>query len=64
MCEGSPTLGGGRMKTAGPEDSRTCVRKPTSSLMAAKNASWMFVVSVGIAQGGGVPTGVGWGIGW
>ena len=35
VTEGSPTLEGGRVRTAGPEDSRTRVRKSSSSLIAA-----------------------------
>ena len=63
VSEGSPTLGGGGVRNATHEDSRMCVHKPSSSRMAAEIASWM-VVSTGIVGGGGVPTGIGWGIGW
>ena len=63
VSEGSPTLGGGGVRNAGPEDSRTCIHKPSSSRMATEIASWM-VVSTGIVGGGGVPTGIGWGAGW
>ena len=64
VCEGSPTLGGGGVRIAGPVDPRTCIRKLSSSQMATEISLCMLVVSTGIIEGGGVPTGVGWVARW
>ena len=61
VSEGGPTLEKGGVRTAGLEDSRTCVHKPSSSLMAAEITSWKVAVVGGTSGGGGMPTGVGWG---
>ena len=61
VSEGGPTLEGGGVRTAGLEDSRMCVPKPSSSLMAAEIALWKVTVVAGTSGGGGVPTVVGWG---
>jgi hypothetical protein len=62
---GSPTLEGGGVRTAGPEDSRTRVCKSSSSRIATAIALWEVADVAVTSGGGGFPVGVGCGAdGW